>query len=80
MTIDELEQALTALDWKQSDFCQKAGVGRNTISRWANGHTPIPEWVPSYLAAMLAIQRLYETVVKVGDRPMASAGESLDQP
>lgn len=80
MTIDELEQALTALDWKQSDFCQKAGVGRNTVSRWTNGHTPIPEWVPSYLAAMLAIRHLYETVVKVGVRQPAGNQGSHDYP
>ncbi len=64
MEIQEFESALAALGWKQADFCRKAGVMRNTTSRWLHGHTPIPDWVPSYLAAMLAIQELYEQFVR----------------
>ncbi len=71
MEIQELDAQLRALGWKGADFSRKTGVSRNTISRWVNGHTPIPEWVPSYLAAMLAIYRLYETVVKPDGKPPA---------
>ena len=63
VTIEELEQGLRALGWKGSDFCRKTGVSRTTVSRWVNGHTPVPEWVPSYLAAMAAIKQLYESTV-----------------
>lgn len=59
MTPDEFKAALERLGWKQSDFCAKAGVERNTPSRWGNGHTPIPDWVPAYLGAMLDIQQLH---------------------
>lgn len=73
MNIEEFESALAALDWKQSDFCRKSGVDRSTTSRWKNGRTPIPDWVPSYLAAMRAIQQLYDTVVKP-EKPGESEG------
>lgn len=72
MQIEEFEGALAALGWKQSDFCRKAGVDRSTTSRWLNGRTPIPDWVPSYLAAMHAIQKLYEQFIKP-EKPDASA-------
>jgi transcriptional regulator with XRE-family HTH domain len=59
MTPEEFKASLAQLGWKQSDFCAKAGVERNTPSRWSNGHTPIPEWVPAFLCAMLDIQQLH---------------------
>jgi len=59
MTPDEFTQALDALNWKQSDFCRKAGLDKNTPSRWVNGKTPIPGWVPKHLALLLDLQRLH---------------------
>ena len=49
---------LDSLGWKQSDFCQKTGVHRNTVGRWVAKKTVIPRWVVSYLDAMLRIQDL----------------------
>lgn len=57
-------QALAELGWKQSDFCTKAGVSKNTPSRWVNEDTPIPAWVPAFLGAMLEIKRLHVTYVQ----------------
>lgn len=76
MTISELTATLHALSWKQSDFCQKSGASRNAVSRWMNGHTAIPDWVPSYLAAMLAIQQLHERVVRPAPRDARLAAQS----
>jgi transcriptional regulator with XRE-family HTH domain len=59
MTVDEFTQALDALGWKQSDFCRKAGLDKNTPSRWVNGKTPIPGWVPAYLGAMQDLASLH---------------------
>jgi len=59
MTPEEFMQALDALDWKQSDFCRMAGLDKNTPSRWVNGKTPIPAWVPKHLALLLELQRLH---------------------
>ena len=59
MTPDEFAQALAALGWKQSDFCRKTGVAKDTPSRWATGKTPIQAWVPAYLGAMQDLARLH---------------------
>ena len=59
MTPEEFMQALDALDLKQSDFCRMAGLDKNTPSRWVNGKTPIPAWVPKHLALLLELQRLH---------------------
>jgi hypothetical protein len=58
LTPEDFDQALTALAWKGSDFCDRAGLVANTVWRWRKGIVPIPLWVGEYLRAMLAIQRL----------------------
>ena len=63
MTPDELDQALTALGWKGTDFTRRAGLVPNTMWRWRKGMSPIPSWVDEYLRAMLAIQRLHAEFV-----------------
>lgn len=64
MSPDEFTAALAALGWKQSDFCRKTGVTKQTPSRWANGQTPIPLWVPAHLGAMLDIKRLHQVYIE----------------
>lgn len=64
MSPEQFSEALALLDWKQSDFCRKTGVDKNTPSRWVNALTPIPKWVPAYLGAMGEIKRLHATYVK----------------
>ena len=64
MTPDAFTAALAALGWKQSDFCRKSGVTKQTPSRWANGLTPVPAWVPAYLGAMQEIKRLHAAYIE----------------
>lgn len=59
MTPEEFTQSLDALGWKQSDFCRKVDLDKNTPSRWVNGRTSIPGWVPNYLGLLLDLQRLH---------------------
>lgn len=66
MTAEAFAAALAALGWKQSDFCRKSGVTKQTPSRWANGFTPVPAWVPAYLGAMQEIKRLHQTYIEPG--------------
>ena len=66
MTPEQFTAALAALGWKQSDFCRKAGVSKQTPSRWANGLTPIPDWAPAYLGAMQEIKRLHQVYIEPG--------------
>ena len=58
MTIEELDKALAALDWKISDFCRATGLHRNTPSRWRNDGVEIPLWVAKHLALLLDVKRL----------------------
>ena len=58
MTIEELDAALLALDWKVSDFCRATGLHRNTASRWRTEGVPVPGWVPKHLNLLLEIKRL----------------------
>ena len=63
MTPDEFTAALTALRWKQNDFCRMAGVNKSTPSRWVAGDVPIPEWVPRFLGMAQEVKRLHDAYV-----------------
>jgi transcriptional regulator with XRE-family HTH domain len=78
LTPQQLREALDALDWKQIDFCRRAGLNKDTPSRWLSGGTPIPLWVSAYLDAMLDLQRLADKYL----RPIkpATAPEPADSP
>lgn len=78
MTPNELATALNALGWKQSDFCRKAGVNKNTPTNWLKGKTPIPAWVPAYLGAMLDIHRLHLVYVATGSHDQGGEVVALD--
>lgn len=65
MTETEFIEALAELRWKQSTFCERAGVSRNAASRWATGAVRIPPWVGPFLGAMLEIKRLHDSYVAV---------------
>jgi transcriptional regulator with XRE-family HTH domain len=67
LTPQQFTAALAALGWKQSDFCRKTGVSKQTPSRWALGQTPIQPWVGAYLGAMLDIKRLHAAYIATGD-------------
>lgn len=64
ITREELQKALDDLGWKQSDLWRKAGLNKDTPSRWLSGKTPIPLWVGAYLGALLEIRRLHEKYVR----------------
>ena len=63
MTPQQLAEALKELGWKQSDFWRKAGLNKDTPSRWLSGVTPIPDWVPAYLGAMVDLKRLHSKYI-----------------
>lgn len=71
-TPEQFTAALAALGWKQSDFCRKTGVSKQTPSRWALGQTPIQPWVGAYLGAMLDIKRLHTAYIATGDHTLTS--------
>lgn len=65
MTKEELSGTLAELGWRQADLCRKAGLHKDTPSRWLSGKTPIPPWVSAFLGAMLEIQKLHRTYVQL---------------
>jgi len=69
MSPEEFQDALSSLGWKQSDFCRRLELDKNTPSRWITGRTPIPRWVREYLHAMLAIAKLHGEFVEVHREP-----------
>ncbi len=42
---DALMLAMTELEFTRSDLALMFGVTRETVSRWAGGKMPIPQWV-----------------------------------
>ncbi|MCG5241385.1 helix-turn-helix domain-containing protein [Azospirillum doebereinerae] len=46
-------QALT-----QRQFGQLTGSHESTVSNWATGKAPIPDWVPAYLRAYAQVPEL----------------------
>lgn len=78
MTPAEFDEALAALAWKGTDFCDRAGLVPNTIWRWRKGLVSIPPWVGEYLRAMLAVQRLHREFVAVSRG--AERGATVAQP
>lgn len=66
MSPEQFTEALAALGWKQSDFCRKTGVSKDTPSRWAAGKTPIQAWVPAYLGAMQDLAALHAKYLASG--------------
>lgn len=59
ITPEQFTAALESLGWSQAVFARKAGLDKNTPSRWAGARTPIPAWVSSYLGAMLDLKDLH---------------------
>lgn len=59
MTPEQFTTALDTLSWKQTDFCRRTGLTKQTPSRWVHGLTPIPPWVGAYLEAMLDLAMLH---------------------
>lgn len=69
---EQFTQALQALGWKQSDFCRRVGLDKNTPSRWVTGKSPVPRWVSGYLGLVFEIERLHREYVA----PLQGEGEA----
>ncbi|MEO3692427.1 hypothetical protein [Roseateles paludis] len=58
MTPEQFDTALEELGIKAADFCRRTGLVPNTVWRWRKAITPIPDWVPEYLGALLEVKLL----------------------
>jgi hypothetical protein len=75
MTSAKFDEALAGLRWKQSDFCRKAGVNKNTPSRWSSGIAPIPAWVPAYLGMLHDVKAFHAKYLDPKEMSLASTLE-----
>ncbi len=53
MTAAEFRAALKALGMTQRSLVATLGVDKSTVSRWAKGHWPVPQYVVAYLELAL---------------------------
>ena len=69
MTPKEFKSRLTILGWKQREFAKKLGVTEESVSRWANGKQPIPEYVVAYVEAVCSIKRIAQAMKEATTSP-----------
>lgn len=56
MTNSDLKASLKALGWTQAQLAENLGVDLATVSRWANGHLPVPQYAASYLELAMKVK------------------------
>lgn len=59
MDPEDFKASLARIGWKKADFCRATDTHATTISRWMNGTTPIPVWVPGHLRLLADLQTLH---------------------
>ncbi|MDR1294441.1 MAG: helix-turn-helix domain-containing protein [Bifidobacteriaceae bacterium] len=72
----EIRGALSAYGVQQSEVAEQMGIGEATLSRWLNGHRPMPAW------ALVAVAwRLGEPISELfarADRRLAAEHAVVD--
>lgn len=56
MTDSDLKHALKSIGWAQSQLAERLGVDLATVSRWANGHLPVPKYVVAFLELAIKVK------------------------
>jgi transcriptional regulator with XRE-family HTH domain len=56
MTAADLKRTLKALGWTQAHLAERLGVDLATVSRWANGHLPVPKYAVAFLDLALKVK------------------------
>jgi transcriptional regulator with XRE-family HTH domain len=69
MTAEEFRQRLSALGWSRAKLARRLDVHPNAVSRWAQGHTPVPGYAVAYLNVLDEMQRIGGTCRRVLDNP-----------
>ena len=73
MTPLEFETALAQVGWKKADFARATETNQTTISRWMNGHNPVPAWVPAHLNLLIDLKALHNKHLAPPPRPDKTA-------
>jgi transcriptional regulator with XRE-family HTH domain len=56
MTAADLKRTLKALGWTQAHLAERLGVDLATVSRWANGHLPVPKYAVAFLHLAIRVK------------------------
>lgn len=56
MTPAKLKHSLKTLGWTQAHLAERLGVDLATISRWANGHLPVPKYAVAFLDLAIRVK------------------------
>lgn len=73
MTPEEFESALAQIGWKKADFARATDTNQTTISRWMNGHNPVPVWVPAHLNLLIDLQAMHNKHLTPPPKPDKTA-------
>lgn len=60
----ELKQSLKTLGWTQSQLAERLWVDLATVSRWANGHLPVPQYVVAYLELAIKVKHFSDSCLE----------------
>lgn len=52
MTADQFREALLALNIRQNWLAERLGIETSTVSRWATGKLPVPQYAAFCLALL----------------------------
>jgi transcriptional regulator with XRE-family HTH domain len=66
-TINPIKEACKRLKISQKDLAERLGVTERTVSGWATGETPIPEYAIKTLELLEKEQKYDAIVAKIGD-------------
>lgn len=67
MTAAEFVAALDSLGWSQARFSKILGVHKNTVSLWATGELPVPQYAAVVLDIALGLKHLQERIFRAAD-------------
>jgi transcriptional regulator with XRE-family HTH domain len=58
MKPEKFKDALTQLGMSQAEFARRTGVDATTVSRWMQGHSPLPTWAVEYIRVLLLAKEM----------------------
>jgi len=58
MASDQFKDALRLVGWTQRQFAGRMGVDEATVSRWASGRLPVPQYVAEYMRVVVAVSEV----------------------
>ena len=58
MKPEKFKDALSQLGMSQAKFAERMGIDATTVSRWMQGHTPLPQWAVEYIRVLLLAKEI----------------------